>query len=747
MNSSYCSVARIDRSPDLEVLNIDCCPCAPAPLQLLKLGLFACAPIAPSLAVDLRVLELVRTLFVRITPNTTAWCEALEVFLTARGYKLSTKDNLRCRFSNAYHWYSVLVTNAEDHIYSLISQHLPSRSLGDEVLPTQPSNYLRSRCPVCFGMQDWQKDHDCHVCIDACFTQKRSANSRGADGLDPPNPTRSVFISDEEVARMEAHVRACRGSLPGCGTKRKKPEGDEDGYEDGIMALLCRHDCVLWLVNMTSAGEKQYYALALIKKLFEHLPPTMTVGILYDIACQLERSCLKYQLLEQGVLSRIVFSISLIYHPRKCEGFGLSDGEGCEHLWSALKMLIPPLRVSGYHQRLFVLNAQVHHLDGKNLDTFGEWLSRRWTRCQTKKSSAEHALRQLSVDEANIRPEWRAQVEHQTKPLSRRSKTNNDEQISKILTLERTLSNLDDSVHALEMQLCAGNTLNIVDFNLRLTDERTYRSKAALSIGQLTDLQQLRRSIFLQIRLDAQAVKARLRERLRQRKFEIERFERSYRQTVNEHKLHVHAEASIQRRNPTIRKLVSTYNNLCGKLIDLIRRGEAPAGAIAPHSISLTGIFQLDVDDDIWQDVGLDGNDMAPPAWLADENMRAAIKFQLEVDRCNEEGARIMRERCVLQEWTMAEWDALQEARTHAVRPIPCAWPLPDSWGPTPNDLAEAANMYYQPSCLDGTAAVYDSENDWESDDERENDELIDELEEAALAGAYMDLDSDSYDI
>ncbi|KAG2030163.1 hypothetical protein BDR03DRAFT_936715 [Suillus americanus] len=568
-------------------------------------------------------------------------------------------------------------------------------SLGDEVLPAQPSDYLCSRCPVFFGMQDWQKDHgshlklDFHVCIDACFTQKRSANSHGADGPDPPNPTRSVVISDEEVARMEAHVLACRGSLPGRGTKRKKREGDEDGYEDGmripvstldacresflaadekrekastrffadmgIMALLCRHDCVLWLV-------KKNYALALIKKLFEHLPPTMTIGILYDIACQLECSCLKYQLLKQGILSHIIFSISifhayghqwpcqLIYHPRKCGGFGLSDGEGCERLWSALKMLIPPLRVSGYHQQLFVLNAQVRHLDGKNLNTFGEWLSRRWTRCQTKKSSAEHALRQLSVDEANICPEWRAQVEHQMKPLSRRSKTNNDEQISKILTLERTLSNLDDSVRALEMQLYECTHRSKVADTLR-------RWKASLGIGQLNDLQQLRRSIFLQIRLDAQAVKACLREHLRQRKFEIERFERSYRQTVNEHKLHVHAEASIQRRNPTIRKLITTYNNLCG---------EAPAGVIAPHSISPTGIFQLDVDDDIWQDVGLDGNDMAPPAWLADENMCAAIKFQLEVDRCNEERARIMRERCVLQEWMMAEWDALQEARTRA---------------------------------------------------------------------------------
>jgi hypothetical protein len=28
-------------------------------------------------------------------------------------------------------------------------------------------------------------------------------------------------------------------------------------------------------------------------------------------------------------------------------GFGLSDGEGCERFWSAIKPLIPSLRVSG----------------------------------------------------------------------------------------------------------------------------------------------------------------------------------------------------------------------------------------------------------------------------------------------------------------------------------------------------------------------------------------------------------------
>ena len=126
----------------------------------------------------------------------------------------------------------------------------------------------------------------------------------------------------------------------------------------GLMALLCHHDHVLWLVNMTSAGEKQHYALVLVKHLFEHLPAIMTVGLLYDIECQLEHSCCKWKLLDDETLSRLKFGISvfhayghqwpcqIVYHLQKCVEFGLSDDEGCEHLWSSLKILIPILQVA-----------------------------------------------------------------------------------------------------------------------------------------------------------------------------------------------------------------------------------------------------------------------------------------------------------------------------------------------------------------------------------------------------------------
>ncbi|KAH7902956.1 hypothetical protein BJ138DRAFT_974336, partial [Hygrophoropsis aurantiaca] len=105
----------------------------------------------------------------------------------------------------------------------------------------QPSSYLQSRCPLCFAGSNWRRERnldtkaDCIVCIDACFTQKRSNNARNSAAQDPPNPTSSVFISDSEVKSMERHVDQLRGN----GNQRsKRPravvEGDEDEFEDGM---------------------------------------------------------------------------------------------------------------------------------------------------------------------------------------------------------------------------------------------------------------------------------------------------------------------------------------------------------------------------------------------------------------------------------------------------------------------------------------------------------------------------------
>ncbi|KIY53807.1 hypothetical protein FISHEDRAFT_27778, partial [Fistulina hepatica ATCC 64428] len=80
------------------------CSCSVA-ATIVSQGLFPCAPIRPSLAVDMNMLEFVHELSMRSAPNITAWTGTLEAFLRRRDFRLDSKDSLRRRFANAFQWY------------------------------------------------------------------------------------------------------------------------------------------------------------------------------------------------------------------------------------------------------------------------------------------------------------------------------------------------------------------------------------------------------------------------------------------------------------------------------------------------------------------------------------------------------------------------------------------------------------------------------------------------------------------
>lgn len=48
-----------------------------------------------------------------------------------------------------------------------------------------------------------------------------------------------------------------------------------------------------------------------------------------------------------------------VYHPLKRQGFGFSDGEGCERCWGSLKKLISILRVSGVSLAWFYFRLSI----------------------------------------------------------------------------------------------------------------------------------------------------------------------------------------------------------------------------------------------------------------------------------------------------------------------------------------------------------------------------------------------------
>lgn len=152
---------------------------------------------------------------------------------------------------------------------------------------------------------------DSILCLDACFTQRRKRSPY----LDPHivHPD-TRFVSQAKVEKMEANLERARteskrrpagsttegvlddGIYDDCektfkAAQENARKGTTDIYSDtAIMAAVCRHDIVLFLVNMTSAGERQHYALSLIEAVFDELPDDWRVGVLYDIGCQLDRS-------------------------------------------------------------------------------------------------------------------------------------------------------------------------------------------------------------------------------------------------------------------------------------------------------------------------------------------------------------------------------------------------------------------------------------------------------------------------
>jgi hypothetical protein len=262
--------------------------------------------------------------------------------------------------------------------------------------------------------------------------------------------------------------------------------------------------------------------------------------------------------------------------------------------------------------------------------------------------------------------------------------------------LETTLAHQDKEIKKLEITLARSDSVDVSVLSQQLDDARTHlasleqglrRKRGLLGVDEQLDLKRLQENNFLRMRMNALALKERIRDRLRQRKFEIEKLERNYRHSTNgmciqivmlvlrlkthnmllDAKLRKHAESSLKRREPAILTLTKNYNDLCRQLKSLINQKKAPLGAILPIEIPREGIFKLDVDDDIWQDIGLnDEQHSSAPLWLTNENVRQGIKSMLQLDRCEEEEVRLLRERHALQEWMKEEWKIVQRAKHNA---------------------------------------------------------------------------------
>jgi len=81
-----------------------------------------------------------------------------------------------------------------------------------------------------------------------------------------PQQNKDSIQDDQKIGNMNvaiSYLAQCGESFLAADEKRQKASTAH--YSDtGVMAMVCCHDKPLYTVNMTSAGEKQHYVLALI---------------------------------------------------------------------------------------------------------------------------------------------------------------------------------------------------------------------------------------------------------------------------------------------------------------------------------------------------------------------------------------------------------------------------------------------------------------------------------------------------
>ncbi|KAG6371481.1 hypothetical protein JVT61DRAFT_9515 [Boletus reticuloceps] len=290
----------------------------------------------------------------------------------------------------------------------------PSMPLSQPIAPLTRgscSPTLTQHCPACFGGvtfgQSFVEGGDLHVTMDGNF-HHRHCRSAGDCPLfyDP-----AYFLPKSQVDAMEAHVEAQHKrpaksrkplvpdeTLDSCEASYEAADGNKqktcmDSFNDtGIMALICRHDILLFFANIDSPGEQQKYSLALIAHLFSLLPQNATVVVLYDVGCTLDRTLSSYDILPPDINGRLRFATmamhayghewacQLAYNPHLSVGLGLSDGEGNERLWSRMIRLIGIERSSSRQRRIWLIDRQAAAVGAEMRMDLGDWIKHRLQR-------------------------------------------------------------------------------------------------------------------------------------------------------------------------------------------------------------------------------------------------------------------------------------------------------------------------------------------------------------------------------
>ncbi|KNE95653.1 hypothetical protein PSTG_11018 [Puccinia striiformis f. sp. tritici PST-78] len=597
------------------------CKCIPDVVRLLALGYIGSSPIRPKTAFSVRLLQFHNLLWHWCNIATFPFTEMLSRWLEEQSPKIlnpkcTKRRELRRCFSAAVDIFRAMLLKTSEIVDSALQL-------------SKTETFARQVCPGCFGSIHPEDPYQprssvknaLHLCLDANFQHRHNAKAGGAAPLILP----PLFVEPKRVDRMrddiatlatpDEPVDPCSESHQAANDKRC--ETTWKGCDDtGIMGCCCRHDQVVYLANIHHTGEQRCLPLAILKKIFEDIEATRPVGVLYDIGCALDKflrrrdffafpSKKDYLKFGTSVFHAYVheWKCQVKYNPRFNAGWGLSDGEGLERLWSSLSPLF-------------------HNLEGRI--SMMTWLRKKYVAAKLRRREANKTLTDLfqrpnpfSNDGGNYtRHFFTTQWEHQVNYLDRVTNEDTDRRKRTVLDtrewdvqaelIERIteeITNSEGSQRQLAEELGILYGANATDIDKEKRKLLIWSSKREL-YAKAVDIQGVRQPI-----VESQTRGRRVGTRLKEKIYK-----------------------SIKKRKTTVTRIITRYN----ERYEAYLHTYDPLVLANPSFASLTWdtFKSLKLDDPFWDDTAFHGS-QSP--WALSSDVREGIRASHMLERAEEE--------------------------------------------------------------------------------------------------------------
>ncbi|SCZ90170.1 BZ3500_MvSof-1268-A1-R1_Chr1-3g01817 [Microbotryum saponariae] len=641
-------------------------PCLTYAERLAQIGLIGSTAAAPRSAFTFRLLQFFDSWWSTAPFPVDGAARGLDIFYEQTGWgrpglsQHKFDKELRKQLQRALDEFRALTTS--------------ERELGDLVLGVADS--LSDKCPACYGSTRLNQAH--HrvevqhlVALDGNFQHSRDTSAK----YDPQESTPALFLGEDELESMK---EICDGgdskkSEKACADSWKAANGGATqisrGKSDtGLVACVCRHDIALKMVNLYQSGEKRYYGLSLLQHISNQLPSDDTLGVLYDVACNLDGYMQSRGILPDLFL-RLKFATSVFhafahqwpcqleYNPRLIQHFGLTDGEGCERVWSQLRSLIPINRPASASHRRVNISRRIDLMNKNGVDSLGmlchpHFHAVRLSNAQDQLGRAQTDLSDVSAiwSESDLLAQWDLQRAAQAATTASQRRENEDKERFELFNIVQKLHHVEERLFD---PMASDEAKARLQQQLRAYQQEYNRTKELAA----SDFQHLCNCV---VKLRA-LHKATVQLQCCQERIDSMGRERSG-ATIGQVEASKLVSVS-QTHSKKVKVAIEMYNKAVGDYRNAATEQSAKILDNLPLATTIKSLVTLSPTDAFWQD-GFFEQDTAP--WAIDTDVQKGIKAVLLKARAEEEILRIGAEVRQLLAW-------LEDEDTRFVR-VSQAW-------------------------------------------------------------------------